>query len=311
MSEQMTGRQSAPDPATASASDSRAALRYWLAAVAVALLGAAFMSYRLGDAIRGYHGFNEGFYLANALKDSARPLLAPILQPLDPNNSFVYPAVLSLAVRAFGFSVAWARAVSVVSTAATVVLTFAVGKRLYNERIGLLASVLVTFAPGMMLVGRNAQIDPLLVALIMASSLAYLRAVSEETNASAAVAGLLIALAVLTKLPAVILVAVFAAWQTWRSHGLAWLRLRSTWVTALVFSAIVLPWYLLRFVSSSAFVAVAGLPRRDGQTAATAGLLEVRGCRARVDAFDPACVRLCSPASSTWGSGVAPPTSSC
>ncbi len=81
----------------------------------VAALAAGLEAYRLGESLRGFHVFNEGFYLLNGIKDVARPIFAPITAPLDPNNPWVYPFALSLALRVFGATIATARLVSIVA----------------------------------------------------------------------------------------------------------------------------------------------------------------------------------------------------
>ena len=162
---------------------------YWLAAVAAALVAAAIQAYRLGDSIRGFHLFNEGFYLANAVADASRGLLAPVLHPIDPNNPFVYPFVLASVVRLFGPSVSAARTVSVVATGATVLLTFGLAKRLYNERIAIMGAVFIALMPGMLLVGRNIQIDALMLALEVAVVWAFVVAVATDSLKSSIVCG--------------------------------------------------------------------------------------------------------------------------
>ena len=226
---------------------------YWTAATAIAIVAGLIMSYHIGDAIQGFHAFNEGFYLSNGARDATRSFLAPIYSPLDSNNPFVYPMVLATALRVFGVTTAVGRAVSIAASMATVLLTFALAKRLYNERTGLVAAVLVAFTPGEMLAGRNIQIDPLMLALMVGASLAFVIAVKTQSRSWSVATGLLLGSGVLTKLPVLVLIPGFAVWELWRSHDFSWIRKKSTWVTATTFAILVAPWYAYRFLASSAF----------------------------------------------------------
>ena len=225
----------------------------WLAVAALAVLAAALQIYRVADPIRGFHAFNEGFYLLNGIKDSSRSLLAPVVSPLDANNPWFYPLLLSVALRVFGQTIAIARMLSIVASAASVLLTFAIGTRLYNEKVGLMAAAFFAFAPVQIIVGRNIQTDAVMLALVLGAIYCFLRSVETEKVSWAVITGVLIALGTFTKLPAILVVPAFAIWQTWREHGFGWVKLKSTWVAASAFTVAVLPWYAYRAVSSTQF----------------------------------------------------------
>ena len=231
----------------------RSDVRYWAAAAITAIVAGLLMSHRVGDAPQGFLAYNEGFYLSNGARDAMRSFFAPINSPIDPNNPFLYPIALATALRIFGVTTAVARGVSIAASTATILLTFALGKELYNERIGLTAAVFFALTPGEMLVGRNIQVDALMLTFMVAASFAFARAAKTQSTGWSAATGALLGLGVLTKLPALLLVPGFAVWELWCSHDFSWIRKTSTWVSAAAFSIVAVPWYAYRYLASSEF----------------------------------------------------------
>jgi hypothetical protein len=226
----------------------------WVMAGAAATVAVVAMAYRLGGPLTGFHMFNEGFYLLNGIKDAQRSLAGPIISPLDPNNPFIYPLALAVALKTFGSSIATARGLSVLAAGATVVFTFLAGKELYNSRIGALAACALSVTPGFLLVGRNIQIDSLMLAVMMAAMWAWLRAVRTGTVRWSITAGVLLAAGLLTKLPSLLLIAAFVAWRVLQTRPAWRLPERVTWIAVLVATLTAAPWYVYRALSSAEFV---------------------------------------------------------
>ncbi len=247
---------------------------YFLGAIAIALLAAAVQLYRVGAPLSGYHGYNEGFYFTFALKDLGRGFLAPVLAPQDVNNPFLLPLVLVTVLRVFGPSVAAARAISIAASFTTVLLTFWVARQLYDRRVALFASAALAVAPGLLLTGRNIQLDPLMLMLEVAAAGAYLRALSEENPRWAIASGLLFGLGMLTKLPILLAVLALAVWRTWATGSWRWIRLRSSWMTALTSAVVALPWYAYNAARTAGFSQAQGaLLERTGGWHSIADLL--------------------------------------
>lgn len=231
-----------------------AALRRWAPWIALGLIVAVGMwlrSFMLSSPIAGYHLFNEGFYTDAAVRDAGRGLFAWLLEPGDFNNPPLYTLVTSLLIRVFGGGLTLVRAVSVAAGLATVVLLFFLGRTLYSTRIGLLAAGAFALMPGAVLVTRNAQVDALLVMLQVASVLAYVLAVKRDDDRLALAAGALLGLALITKMPAVLVLGGLMIWDTWRARGFAWLRRRRNWMYLAGFVALGAPWHLVQLARNA------------------------------------------------------------
>lgn len=216
----------------------------------ILLTAFAVRAYRVSDPIGGYHSFNEGFYSKIAAEDAQRSPVAWFTEPADENNPPVYSAVLALLFMAFGESLALARMVSVVAGVATVYYTFLLGKTLYTEKIGLLAAALLALTPGFALVNHNIQVDSLMLFFCIAGIYHYVRAIPGDDRKQAAIAGVLMGLAIATKLPAVLAPFILAVWETWRTRGVGWLRTRRVLPFLAGLFVLALPWYLLRVISA-------------------------------------------------------------
>ncbi len=229
-----------------------------LALAGLLIGGVALQAYRVGDPISGYMGWNEAYYLNIASDDVGRGLLAPVTAPADPYNPPLYPVLLTTALRLLGDGPASGRWLSILATAIAVLAVFGIGRRLYNDRVAIVAAACVAFAPGTVIVGRNIQTDALMLAMELLFVYAYLRAMSSRSSRWAALAGGALGLGLLVKLPVLLGAVSLAAWRTWRERGISWVRERETlWVVG-VSAALALPWYLARLATSSAFVSAQG-----------------------------------------------------
>ena len=213
--------------------------------------------YRLSDPIAGFHAFNEGFYVNISLADMHRGLFAWFTHPLDLNNPPLYSLVVTTLFRLFGQSVELARLVSVVSGIVTVWLVFELGRTLFDKRTGVVGAMILALMPGAVLVGRNAQVDPLLVALMFGSVVCWVHASAREEGGDwwALAGGLLLGFALVTKLPAVLVVPGLIVYQTVRSRAWKWVRERRTWAFIGASATVPLVWYAARFaLDRGAFV---------------------------------------------------------
>jgi len=110
--------------------------------------------------------------------------------PIDKPPLFLYTIAGSL--RLLGATETAARLPSLLATALTIWLTFGLGRKLYNEAVGLLAAWLAALSPFTILFAPTAFTDPMLVALVLAGCLA-------AAHARPGWAGLFLGLAIAAK----------------------------------------------------------------------------------------------------------------
>jgi 4-amino-4-deoxy-L-arabinose transferase-like glycosyltransferase len=139
--------------------------------------GIALRWANLGGPLFGFHPFNEAFYLDLAARDAARGAFDWFTHPLDYNNPPLYGALLSWLFRLGGTSVVWGRAISAAAGTATIWFTYALGRTVYDRRVGAIGAALVAVTPAMVLLSHNTQVDSLFVCLLVASVWLYASAV--------------------------------------------------------------------------------------------------------------------------------------
>lgn len=215
---------------------------------AILVIAFAVRAYRITDPIGGYHAFNEGFYTKIAATDMHRGTFDWLIAPLDRNNPPLYSLVVTILFLVFGESVALARLVSVVAGVATVYCTFLLGRTLYTERVGLLAAAILAVTPGFAIVNHNIQVDSLMFFFMIAGTYHYVRSIPDDDRKQALLGGALIGLGLATKLPAVLAPGVLALWETWRTHGVRWLRAKRVLPFIGGMLVFALPWYVARLV---------------------------------------------------------------
>lgn len=115
----------------------------------------------------------------------------------------LYLYVLAGAMRLLGSGSTAARLPSLLASAATVLLTFWLGRRLYNPATGLLAAWLAALSPFTLMFAPTAFTDPLLVALVLGSAVA-------AAHGRAGWAGFWLGLAIATKQQGVLFVPLAA-----------------------------------------------------------------------------------------------------
>ena len=228
--------------------------RVWWILGAVGLVAAFGVAawlrfYRLGDAVRGFHAYDEGYYLNYSLDYARRGFLSWVAKPGDLNNPPLFDVFVSWFFRAFGPSVLAARLVSALAGVATIALVYELGRLLYSRRMGVLSALIFALMPGSVLVSRNAQVDPLQVALALGAVVCWVHASDAEDGTWWGLAGgVLLGLGLVTKLPAVLVVPGLVVFEAIRVRGLGWLRRRRTW--AFIGGAAVIPasWYAVRAI---------------------------------------------------------------
>ncbi len=143
----------------------------------------------------------------------------PLLPMLDVVRHDSHPPLIYLLqalIATVSTSPAALRLVSALAGTAAVVLAAALGRRVAGDRAGLLAAAVLAAFPGYLLSARDARGYSLAMALVLASSLALLRAVEQPTRRRLGVYGACVAGAVYTHyfaIPAVgaqLLVALWA-----------------------------------------------------------------------------------------------------
>lgn len=228
----------------------------------------------------GFLAWNEGFYLELGIRDAARGAFAWFTDPLQAGGSSpLFPLLVSLLARIGAPLVIGARLISILSGVASIVLTFVLGKSLYDERTGLLGSAIVAVTPGMVLVDHNIQVDALFTALLLGSLVLYVEADRLASPMRAAIGGIVFGLALATKPTAAILVPALFVFETWRGHGLRWLRERRVRLFAgwaAIFGA---PWYVYQLVQNrGAYLsATSGIAANEGASGAAFWTIQFAG----------------------------------
>lgn len=230
----------------------------WLARrwrLLVVLVGATVLRWPLMTAaLGGFHAYNEGFYAKGALAQAQGPLMDIFLRPVDLNNMPLFSWVLTGVVALLGRSEFVIRIPSLVASLASIYMAGLITEELIDERYAWLGAALVAMAPAHMLVGTNAQPDMMMVAFAMAGLYAYVRAYREartpEGGAGAetrwrTVSGVLLGLAVLTKLNGILMPASIAVWETVRRRDLRWTLRRSALRWFALWLAIPAGWFLI------------------------------------------------------------------
>lgn len=225
----------------------------WAALALIVLASFALRWYRIDDALVGYHASNEGFYTDLGTQYLNSGAFAPFSAPLDTNNPPFYLFIVRLVFNLVGSSLAMARAVSVIASVMTVVAVFLLGRDLYGQSAGLLAAVIFGLSPGAVLVGGNAQVEGLMVLLIVSSLLAFERAQRKRNIRLALISGFLLGLAVLTKLPAIMLLPAILLWEMWGVRSMEWLKRSYVHAFLTSFGLTAVPWYLFRYVIDSSW----------------------------------------------------------
>lgn len=94
----------------------------------------------------------------------------------------VYLLLLATSFKLFGFGLTQARMVSVLLGSFTVLFTYLLGKKLYNKKIGLLSSVMLTVNPFFFFVCREVRMDIAVACFTLIALYFILIALKESKN---------------------------------------------------------------------------------------------------------------------------------
>ena len=162
----------------------------------------------IGSDVGGFHAYNEGNYLLIARNSSLGNLLRPALVEGTTflENPPLYPYLVALLSRLVAPPHLAGRLLSVAASLSLVVLTWLLARRRAGPGAALLAAAVVAVAPVAVMTGRNAQTDSLYLAQVLAA-LALADPRREGGPGPWPVAGLLVGLALATKLFAAVALA--------------------------------------------------------------------------------------------------------
>jgi 4-amino-4-deoxy-L-arabinose transferase-like glycosyltransferase len=209
---------------------------------------------RIAQSITNGHGFGNA-----------------VVPPAVGHSAFrapVYPTVLSAAYAPFGHSYTAGRIENALIGTIVVVMIGVLASQLWGRRVGAVALAIAAVHPTLMLVGTSLQLEPLLVALSLASLAAALQYRRSHRQARwLVVCGVLMGLATLTReIGWALLLPV--AWLVWTADGDGW-RDRRSWRLHLLAApagavllslAVVAPWTIRNAVVLHAFVPVTTTP---------------------------------------------------
>ncbi|MBU2603028.1 MAG: glycosyltransferase family 39 protein [Actinobacteria bacterium] len=218
---------------------------------ALTLVAFALRVYRAGDSLGGFHAFNEGFYLAQAQGYVERGLASALLAPGDQNNPPLFSVMVAIAFQVFEPSVVAARAVSAAFSALGTVFVYGLTTELYEKKAGVMAALAFTLMPGSVLLGHNVQVDATMVTFSTGAVFLFVRAVRMSSTATAAAAGALLGVGVLTKITAVLALPALAVWVAYSERGRIGPAVRRGVAALVAFVAVAAPWYVLRMISSA------------------------------------------------------------
>ena len=148
----------------------------------------------------GFFGLNsdEAVYAGQAASLARATEFTPYF-PIFRAHPLLFQALLSLDYRYFGVSPLAGRLLSVVFGMVTVWLTYAIGARLYDRRVGILAALIVGLMPYTVVVGRQILLDGPMACFASLTLLLIVRFVQTERSAWLYAAAGALGLTVLSK----------------------------------------------------------------------------------------------------------------
>jgi len=199
------------------------------------LIGGWLRVIHLDAPIGGFHGFNEANYLLVVSNYHSHSLLAPTADRLAPfiETPPLFSYILLCTSEIFGESVVVARAVSVTASIVLVIVTVLLTIRLFGIEAGVVSDAILAVAPVAVITGRNIQTDSLYLLFVVAALLVYPRG-RAWTNADAARVGVLLALALFSKLFAAVAVIGLAAYESISARSVAPFRDPRRWMAVLI-----------------------------------------------------------------------------
>ena len=118
------------------------------------------------------------------------------------NNTFWQPPVymlsLALSFKILGFGIIQARIVSIIFGLISLIFTYKIAEKLYNEKIGILAVALLMFNPVMFLGARNARMEIAVTAFVLISIYLLITGLENHSNYYFLLSGVFGGLAILS-----------------------------------------------------------------------------------------------------------------
>ncbi len=150
--------------------------------------------------------------------------------------------VVSICYKLFGVTETWGRLVVVFFSLTTVALVYVLARDLIDHPAGLAAAFLVAVSPGAVFYGRAFMPDTLMVCFSVGAILGFHRYLTRDSRRALLAGSASLALAVLVKLPAIIVAAPLAV-MVWQARRWAVVRDRAL-IAALVVPALLsAAWY--------------------------------------------------------------------
>jgi Dolichyl-phosphate-mannose-protein mannosyltransferase len=150
--------------------------------------------------------------------------------------------LVSVLYKLFGVSETWGRLVVVVFSLATVALVYVLARDLIDHPAGLAAAFLVAVSPGAVFYGRAFMPDTLMVCFSVGAILGFYRYLAQGSRRALLAGSASLALAVLVKLPAVIVAAPLVV-MVWKQQRWAALRDRRLMAALVVPAVLSVAWY--------------------------------------------------------------------
>jgi 4-amino-4-deoxy-L-arabinose transferase-like glycosyltransferase len=152
------------------------------------------------------------------------------------------PALVAVLFRLFGPDETWGRLVVAVFSVGTVGLTYALGRMIAGRAVGLAAATLMAFSPSAVFYGRAFMPDTLMIFFSLAAVIGFLRHADTGSARALAWGSLTLALAILVKLPGILVLAPIA-WICWSSKGWRALADRRLLAAVLLPCVVGIAWY--------------------------------------------------------------------
>jgi hypothetical protein len=150
--------------------------------------------------------------------------------------------LVSVLYKLFGVSETWGRLVVVVFSLATVALVYVLARDLIDHPAGLAAAFLVAVSPGAVFYGRAFMPDTLMVCFSVGAIFGFYRYFAQGSRRALLAGSASLALAVLVKLPAVIVAAPLVV-MVWKQQRWAALRDRRLMAALVVPAVLSVAWY--------------------------------------------------------------------
>ena len=152
------------------------------------------------------------------------------------------PALAALAYTAFGPSEAWGRVVVIVFSVGAIWFTFVLGRQLADHAAGLAAAAVLAVSPGAVFYGRAFMPDSLMVCFSLAALAGFVAWAGSGRTRPLLGGACALGLAILVKLPGVLVLAPIAA-CIWLGRGAAAIRDRRLWIALVLPVAVAALWY--------------------------------------------------------------------